>query len=106
MNYNNFKNYYLQKVLDFLIFSIKENGKSYIISVKKIRDFHKIKSENKSFINFIWRCLIKLSERDFIKNYDENNHSRKYIISNKFRVYFKKYKEEEMRINIYNSLYS
>jgi len=55
---------------------MNQNGNS-IISVKRLRNFHKIDSTDRSRINFYWRWLRFLREKGFIKKFDKNG---KYIL--------------------------
>lgn len=61
---------YLHDVINAINYFIEKKGS--IIDTKRIRNYYKIKSSNRSKINFIWRFLDFLENNGYIELVHEN----------------------------------
>ena len=61
---------YLHDVINAINYFIEKKGS--IIDTKRIRNYYKIKSSNRSKINFIWRFLDFLESNGYIELFHEN----------------------------------
>ena len=61
---------YLHDVINAINYFIEKKGT--IIDTKRIRNYYKIKSSNRSKINFIWRFLDFLESNGYIELVHEN----------------------------------
>lgn len=64
--------------------------KNVRITVEKIRRFHKIKSSNRSKINFIWRSLKYLITQDVLKCTSKNS-PKIYEVTTKGKEYIENF---------------
>jgi len=84
----NFQKKHLEKILDYIY-----NKPNCIVSVKRIREYYDRGSEERSFINFIWRWLRNLESSNvlvLVKNHSAN----RYKVRDEVRDFLKKNKEK------------
>ena len=65
---------FLKEITDAMEYLFSRNGST--INVKKIRRFNKIKSKDRSRINFYWRWLETLESEGYIEEDEETSPKR------------------------------